>query len=199
MTISVMIDLETLGVSPGCVVLSVAAVAFDERGLSSLAPRPFYREIWQQSCLDAGLKYDPRTLAWWSQQPERGILARTAEHSHGEDGANRLHRTLTDLAAWWEDLETKAGCYALAYGNGADFDLPILAACFHAKQLGAPWRPYAGRCYRTLKNLVPTMKIGDAPGNEAPATAHHALDDATRQARHCAELLRFLNTMTGVK
>jgi len=53
----VMLDIETLGVSPGCVILSLSAVEFDintgELGES------FNMGIDIKSCVDAGLTIDP--------------------------------------------------------------------------------------------------------------------------------------------
>jgi hypothetical protein len=60
----VMIDLETLGRRPGCVVLSIGAVEFGPAGLG----REFYivLDIFGQKSL--GLHEDPDTLAWWEAQ-----------------------------------------------------------------------------------------------------------------------------------
>jgi exodeoxyribonuclease VIII len=76
----------------------------------------------------------------------------------------------------------------LVWGNGADFDLPILSAAYVAAGFGGPpWKPYNGRCYRTLKNLRP-----DVPRPERRGTAHNALDDAVFQAEHAIALLAAL-------
>ena len=65
MTERVMVDIETLGREPGCVVVSIGAVEFgygikDELDLD-VAPT---------SCQRAGLDIDAETLAWWLTQGE---------------------------------------------------------------------------------------------------------------------------------
>jgi hypothetical protein len=65
--INVMVDIETLGTEPGCVVLSIGAVAFDkEMGFVE----DFYEVINTVDSFSEGLTYDNDTLAWWKKQPE---------------------------------------------------------------------------------------------------------------------------------
>jgi len=56
----VMVDIETLGLDIGSVILSIGAVRFDESGVYG---EPFYVEIGQQSCKNRGLEVDPETLS----------------------------------------------------------------------------------------------------------------------------------------
>jgi len=77
------------------------------------------------------------------------------------------------------------------WGNGADFDLPILAAAYKAAGGPPPWKPYNGRCYRTLKNLAPSIKL------ERQGTHHQALDDAVCQAKHLIKIVEHLGITLG--
>lgn len=63
----VMLDLETWGTKPGSAIRSIAAVTFNFEG-ALVSPSYFYRNIDDKSCLDAGLKRDERTVAWWATQ-----------------------------------------------------------------------------------------------------------------------------------
>jgi len=62
----VMLDIETLGQSPGCAILSVGAVRFNQRGLGA----EFYRSVSREDCERLGLAVDEDTVAWWQDQPE---------------------------------------------------------------------------------------------------------------------------------
>ena len=64
-----MIDIETLGTKPGCIIQSIGAVLFDPFG-KPVEMYPFYRNISKQSCLDIGLTEDPNTVKWWSEQSD---------------------------------------------------------------------------------------------------------------------------------
>ena len=63
----VMLDLETLGTKPGCVIRSIGAVVFT---LDGVLGAQFYANIDKQSCVDAGLTVDPATEAWWAGQSQ---------------------------------------------------------------------------------------------------------------------------------
>jgi DNA polymerase III epsilon subunit-like protein len=164
----VMIDCETLGIRPGCAIVSLGAVEFSFDGIG----RRFYRVITQSSCLEAGLVTESATLAWWEKQNEdaRSILTSNI--------AMPLGIALTEFSRWYQQG-------FLAWGNGADFDLPIVAEAYRRCGLGAaPWPTYGGRCYRTLKNLRPDVKI------VTKGVRHNAVDDAANQAMHAIALLK---------
>lgn len=176
-----MIDLETLGRRPGCKILSLGAVVFDGTGLGS----EFYSTV---KIADQGLlTVDVKTLEWWSQQdPEvSGPLF--------EDQALKpnLRDVLTLFGQWLEGqavVDNSAGALGVRiWGNGADFDNAILQVAYAAVMPhNPPWLFWNNRCYRTLKSLVPVIKM-TRQGNH-----HHALDDARSQAEHAVKLLRFL-------
>lgn len=58
-----MLDLETFGTKPGSVIRSIGAVMFDLDGRTG---PEFYRNIDEESCVKAGLTYDPSTVSWWA-------------------------------------------------------------------------------------------------------------------------------------
>jgi hypothetical protein len=163
----VMIDLETLGQSAGCIVLSIGAVAFDENGTG----REFYAVLsrsWQEAY---GLRAEEATMLWWDQQsPEARRVLDLADH---EDG--RVYPVLHSLALWMPEN-------ARVWSNGASFDLPILSHLYKVMGFPVPWKYWNERCYRTLKSLCPVAEV------EREGTHHNALDDARYQAR-CAGLM----------
>ena len=174
---NVIIDLETLGVRAGCVVLSVGLARFDLGGVHET----YYAEINRQTCLNTGLTIDYETLNWWERQADNAILSRTA----GAAGL-ALADVLTEVAAFCHTMTARYKEDVAVWGNGADFDLPILQAAYVACGFrAAPWRPHQGRCYRTLKNLFPGVQAVKTRTDH-----HNALADATWQAHHAIELLR---------
>lgn len=172
---NLMIDIETLGVKPGCVVLSIGAVEFDSNGLGEM----FYDIIEPETCTDWGLVIEPRTTMWWMDQPEAARKALTnAKRSP-------LDAVLKDFIAKFRWRGKKV------WANGAAFDFPILEAAFQAVGLKQPWEYWGMNCYRTLKNLVPRDVYESC--KVEPTVAHDALADACAQAETIIGLLAWVN------
>lgn len=174
----VMCDLETLGTVPGCSVLSIGCVEFfPELGRTG---SEFYSIVNTTSCEEAFLETDASTVEWWGKQsPEaREVLDLCAT------GGPTLEEALNKHNAWLQSLAPAKEI--LFYGNGADFDNPILRVAYAAAKVKPYAGGYGGRCYRTLKNLEELFgsefrfhKIERGAG-----VHHNALDDAKAQAIH---------------
>lgn len=167
-----MIDLETFGTKPGCALVSIGAVFFDPK--TGDLGHELYTVVSRSSCEERGLHIDAGTVKWWSGQSE---AARTAFDESCASGAP-LEAALDELTRFIK-LEKNVR----VWGNGNDFDKPVLTAAYHACGLSEPWRPYNGRCYRTMKQLF-KAELG------REGVAHNALDDAKHQARHLIEIVR---------
>lgn len=172
----VMLDLETLGTAPGCAILSIGAVEFDP--VEGKLGREFYEVVNTQSCEAKGLTKDPSTLAWWEgRSPEaRKVLAEAASCRNGLGGA---------LAQFTRYLEQFGKRNLYVWGCGADFDQPIIAACYAKCSYPLPWLFYNNRCYRTLRALG---KVSGEPPRHG--TYHHALDDAKTQALQAINIVK---------
>lgn len=172
---NIMIDLETLGNRPGCIVLSIGAVEFNESGTHG----EFYVEISQVTSEQHGLRADISTLKWWKEQntDAQQVVIRTGNPNN--EGVHPLRHALTKLQTWMPQD-------ALVWGNGASFDNIILAECFKACGIEAPWKFWNDRCYRTLKNLFQEVPF------ERSGTHHNSLDDARSQAIHASAILKWL-------
>lgn len=170
---NIMVDLETLGTVPGCVILSIGAVEFSQAGLSGLQ---HYDEISTSSCTDAFLSISQSTKDWWSQREEaaRSLLNRCA--SGGTDIRSALEGFASFVKTFGDDV--------CVWGNGADFDNAILAVAYDILGIPMPWKFWNNRCYRSLKALHPDIKL------ERVGTYHNALDDARSQAEHAVRLLQ---------
>lgn len=170
----VMLDLETLGLTPGCGILSIGAVTLD---LEST----FYERVEIKSNAENGLISDDETLTWWDKQSTEARLEAFC-------GMTSLPSVLNSFAHWFGKLPSRSAEDILVWGNGADFDVPILKVAY--KKLGIPFpiATFNARCYRTLKGLYPEVA---APARLKGATKHNALDDAIHQAKHLKKLLAF--------
>lgn len=181
-----MIDLETLGTRAGCALLSIGAVEFDP--VAGELGAEYYAVTSRYSCARRGLFEDSATLAWWGGQPEeaREVLRLASDPETSQtlpQALGGLNKYLFALAAP-RDLRL--------YGNGADFDNPILAAAYAAAEMEFPVR-FGGRCYRTLKSLDELFGSAfEAPRLERQGTYHNALDDAKTQALHLIQIVRMV-------
>lgn len=189
--IHVMTDLETLGTVPGCAILSIGAVVWcPDKGLGD----EFYIVVNRQSCEDAFLAVDPKTVEWWTKQGEqaRAVLAQAADKKQSVP----LVDALKQFNNWMAKLGGPKSI--LMYGNGADFDNPILACAADAVKVKLGWASYNGRCYRQLKNMHELLGDGArAPKLDRSGTYHNALDDAKSQARHAIDIVRGLRKRMG--
>lgn len=162
-----MIDLETMSTKPNAAIVSVGIVQFD-RAANVLDK--FYTPVSLQSCVDHGLHVEPSTVAWWAGQP-------AAIKAHWDVvSPPTLAEAMKATQDW---LFSRAGSRknVCPWGNGADFDMPILRNGFNALEAEEPWMFYNVHCYRTVKNLFPLS-------DEFKPTrtgAHKADDDAEFQ------------------
>lgn len=186
MSIQIMLDLETMGVGPDAAIVAIGACAFDP-ALGTIGDR-YYCIVDLADAVACGGTMDASTVLWWMRQSDaaRAVL---------RPGATPIHRALADFARWLhEQLPEGANEDALrVWGNGADFDCVILAAAYRHCSMPVPWGPYAARCYRTLKSMVPGIKA------ERVGMHHHAADDAETQARHAVRLLQALCAAQSVR
>ena len=175
---NIMLDLETLGSKPGCIVAAIGAVEFGFGAMNTpVMGRQFYIRIDPRDAQKHGLTLDADTFLWWLNNSQQ------ARQELTNANACPLLRALGEFEDFYKSIDTDDGKPARLWGNGSDFDQPILAANYEAAKMKQPWSHYQNRCYRTLKNLCRTIKIeiGDAD-------RHHALEDAKAQARHALKI-----------
>lgn len=182
----VVVDLETLGVGPRARIVSIGAVAF----LGAGGPADsFYSLVDLDDPLNLAREEDPETVAWWARQdkPARKAL---------EAAENRVHlETALRLFALWAAPAWCPRENVVAWGNGAEFDLAILADAYaqvrvarglpEDRELREPWDYWNGQSLRTIAALFPEVPAGRFEG-----VKHHALHDAQHEARHLRALLR---------
>jgi exodeoxyribonuclease VIII len=163
-----MLDLETLGNTPGSVIASIGAVKFGEGKILD----NFYTTINMKSCVKIGMTIDVSTIIWWMKQSDAARL----EMIKSEEG---IVDALLNFADWIGDSECEM------WGNGVGFDNTLLTCAYDLIDCPRPWKYSNDRCYRTVKALLdPTTKI------ERTGTYHNALDDAISQANHLMNILK---------
>jgi hypothetical protein len=171
------LDIETLGLKPGNVVLSAAFVRFDD-----LASTSVNLHIAEQEAL--GLTINDGTRAWWSQQSPAAQAAAFAP-------APPLRHALAHIATWLQ-WASQGGEFFI-WCHGAGFDAPMLAAVFEAAAVPVPWTYRQVRDTRTLYDLAGVDLTAFAGG-----TYHNALDDAMAQTRAAvAAMNRIAGAMMG--
>lgn len=167
-----MVDMETMAVSPSAVILTLGAVTFNPYGNGYNDKIYFKINLDDQDAL--GREIDPNTLEWWSKQDPAIMEEAFSENDRIPlvEAVDRFHKF-----AW--------GCDAF-WSHGATFDLVILENVY--KQLGKtpPWNFWQLRDTRTLFDLG---HASDMPQN----SKHDALQDAIRQSVGVQNIYRKLN------
>lgn len=167
----IMLDIETLGVRPGFVVLSAAFVRFEDMASTALV-----MDHVDQTAL--GLEMDPATVEWWQQQSPEARAAAIANPVP-------LRAALDHFAAWlaWAG----AGRETFIWCHGASFDAPMMQEVYRRAGVPCPW---------SFRNVRDTRTLFDLSGvdlrNYNEGTAHNALDDARAQTRAAVDALRVL-------
>jgi hypothetical protein len=167
-----MVDLETMAVSPNAVILTLGAVHFNPYGTGYSDKIYFRINIDDQDALNR--EVDPSTLDWWSKQDP--TIMEEAFSSDNRlplvDAIDQFHKFAWGCSAFW--------------AHGSCFDIVILENIY--RQLGkpVPWNYWQIRDTRTLFDLGfdPDMPKGGK---------HDALEDAIRQAVGVQNMYRKLN------
>jgi hypothetical protein len=172
----IMIDIETLGTTPGCVIISIGACTFSPTD-GTAGCQTFYDRIDISDAVGAGLAIEPDTVIWWLVQDadSRAELTRT-------DGRSTLSDALDNLGEWFTEIG--ANPETQVWANGASFDFPILEAAYRAVHKAPPWNYRQLRCYRTARKILPSIEELTPQGIK-----HHALCDAHYQARVLSAIL----------
>lgn len=163
---NVMVDIETLGETPGCVILSIGAVEFDENGVS----RPFHVTINIRDSLENGMFVEADSLRWWFDECSK------RDRSLTYSGQKSVYIALKEFVKHFDFEDT------LVWANGLNFDIPILEEALRRYGIEIPWEYYNLRDFRTLKELSAPVTIE----NTEP---HNALSDAIAQAKTVIALL----------
>lgn len=166
-----MIDLETLGKAPDCVIASIGAACCDLDASTFVLNYSFYILV---DLHQPGRVIDPDTVLWWFKQSKKTI------------DETFLNSTPALLSGALMELEKALQTFPpdTLWSKGADFDLAILNHAYQQRDLITPWRYQQVRCFRTLGAYFSEVPEPPNPG------AHNALYDAQTQLRHLWEINR---------
>lgn len=164
------VDLETMGLPPDGAIVSIGACFFDLEKCE-IGPT-FSRVINLATAVRDGGVIAPSTLMWWLGQSEaarRGIMF----------NAEDIRVVLTDFAAFIETHSRRQD--VRVWANGSDFDNTLLNSAYLRADMKTPWSPFKNRCFRTVRNMYPSVEYNTDDKGEG---AHNALTDAIFQAKH---------------
>ena len=159
-----MLDLETLGTRPGCVILTIGAVKFDPYSLKEPGPG-IYMRVDADEQIARGREVQEDTLQWWMNQAEdvrEEALGEGPDRIRLEDMYRQLNKFLVGVDNIW--------C------QGPAFDIVILENLYRQLSKPTPWQYWQIRDSRTLFGVH-----GD-PREKDRKAAHNALMDCYYQA-----------------
>ena len=158
-----MLDLETLGTRPGCVILTLGAVKFDPYSLREPDSGIYFRvDVDEQTALGREVQED--TLNWWLNQSED-----IREEALGEQDRVSLTTLYRDLNKFLVGVDN-------IWAQGPLFDFAILENLYRQCGWPTPWQYWQIRDSRTLFGVH-----GD-PRVKGKAGLHNALEDCVSQA-----------------
>lgn len=190
--IAIQIDLETWGKKPGCAIRSIGASVWDNATGKRVPDAPLlYINVNKKSCLEKGLTLDADTVKWWARQGEE---AQKALESHQVSLTEALERLRHYVTA----VETLAGDNVEVWGNGKEFDISILEACYAAVNQRTPWPFWASADVRTAVLLGRMLGIDVKDSLPFKGTQHFALDDSTHQGQYTAETLHLIKQVFDI-
>lgn len=160
----IMLDIETLGTRPECVILTLGAVKFNPFTLDEPGPGLYLRlDADEQIALGREVQED--TLQWWMTQAEdvrEEALGEGSDRVKLDDMYKQLNRFLVGANNIW--------C------QGPAFDMVILENLYRQMGWPTPWQFWQIRDSRTLFGVH-----GD-PRVKGKAGLHNALEDCVSQA-----------------
>ena len=167
-----MIDLETLSVTQNAAIISIGAVQFNMDGVDEVGA--FYHRIALGSLND--FDQSDSTMQWWNRQ-------NAAVRDEAFSGKEDLIAVLSAFYKWYLPG-------TIIVGNGANFDVSILANAYEFHDLELPWFYRDVFCYRSLRMMYPEIV------DDSELTKHNALNDAIRQAEHMIKIYHSVVPLT---
>lgn len=176
----VMLDIETLGTKPGCVVVSIGAATFmPNRGREGIGSR-FYRTLELEQQTERGLTIEGGTFQWWLGQSDEAF------RSSFKCETAPVH-AFAEFAEWYKE---EGGL--VLWAQGQDFDPPILAAAMNNFMVSPPWKFYQQRDTRTFYDVA-RMRGGFNYKDVPRLNVHHnALDDVEHQIECMGEAWKYI-------
>lgn len=165
-----MIDLETLGTTPGSVVTQIGLCSFNALGDKSMEASQIHVDV--QSSLNAGMTMDWETIRWWLMQEQEAREAMTIGGVELTDAVDQMN----DHVRKYHDV---GAAEFRVWGYASTFDPVLLSSLARAAGAELLWGYRQESCLRTLARLYPEVERPE------PMTKHIASYDALAQAKWC--------------
>lgn len=160
----IMLDLETLGTRPDCVILTLGAVKFDPFSIKEPGPGLYLRiDADEQIARGRGVQED--TLQWWMKQDE--LVREEAIGENDRVTVEEMYRQLNRFLVGANNI----------WAQGPVFDIAILENIYRQYGWPTPWQFWQIRDSRTLFGA-----LGD-PRAKGRVGHHNALADCVYQAQ----------------
>jgi hypothetical protein len=159
----IMIDIETLGTRPGCVILTLGAVKFNPFSLDAPGPGLYVRPDVDEQ-IAKGREVQEDTMLWWMQQAED-----VREEALGEDAritVEEMYRQLNRFLVGSNNI----------WCQGPAFDMVIIENLYRQYGWPTPWQFWQIRDSRTLFGVHGDPRVKGKVG------LHNALEDCVSQA-----------------
>ena len=176
-----MIDIETVGRTPGCAIIQIAAVPFN-MNTGAISDNIFRSSINLDHQLESGkgFTYCPNTYKWWMKEnPE--LFKRLSRSSM------KYNQVGSEFQSWFNKLNNSKNIRV--WGNSSRFDLGIIEG-WYKKAIGYKfepfWNTWLERDVRTLAMLNPKIKAD----TKFIGTKHDAIDDCKHQIKYCRAIVR---------
>lgn len=177
----VMIDTETLGLTPGCVVRTVSLVEFEPTTGKTGRKQTWVINL--QDSIKAGFKVEAGTIKWWmtkSDEARKAFVATPEEETS-------LVSFVNEFVEWFKQYNGKVAVWGLQI----DYDLPMVR-CYLAyyymyimrnDDYPLPWNR------KLLIDVRPFMEVYRAK-HEEYKTVHTSMDDCMQQIEAVAEVFK---------
>lgn len=178
---SVVINLQTYGIDPGCAILSIGAVQFDIK--TGQTGAQFYKGINLDKSVMAGFRLEEKTIDWWRSQ---GTDAYMLAHA----GRNSPTDVLMEFNNWLKKTFGEEPFYA--YSNSARFGLGILHSAYQICGVEYPINSFYERDFRTLYSINDWTRKARM---ETPfeGMRHHPLNDCLHHIKVISKIMNKLS------
>lgn len=193
----IVLDLETLGTAPGCMVAAVALVEVDI--INGAIVNSMVVELDLNDQPRYGLVADPSTICWWMTQSD---AARQLFKRIGDGQGAPLQQAMVAVSNFilGDTAADPDGPvphpHVNLWGNGSRFDCGILGELYRRVGMKEPWPFWREKDLRTLKDTVEIVTGGTPLGRTPPTLAHDAMADALAQAQDVINGCRALRNFT---
>lgn len=185
----IVVDLETMGKKPGCIVTEIGAVAIDINALYEPGLAFTFNEVVDYSSSKrAGFKADKKTMEWWGEKLGLAPMGRREydyAYTHKWRNTRSIKKSIAEFNSLYESVVEAAGDKDRVFlvGNDIDFDKSILEHYYFATNTETPWHYRAWLSLPTFVWLIEYMTGTNVKTKvrETWETSHEALDDAKQE------------------